>query len=193
MRRTTDLVPTASATGTGERTDGAAADECAEFIQLLYAEHGTPLLRYAARLLGGDWHRAEDVLQEAALRAWKHAEELGLKVEEARPWMFTVVRNLAIDHHRARRIRPPETPSVELRDLSVEDGTDRVLMSQAVLEALAELTDQHREVIQLMYYLECSVAQAAEYLGVPPGTVKSRSYYALRALRKVLEERGIVR
>ncbi|MCL7429403.1 sigma-70 family RNA polymerase sigma factor [Streptomyces sp. YS415] len=176
-----------SAPGTG--TVGTA-DECGEFIRSLYAQHGSLLLRYAVRLLGGDWHRAEDVLQEAAVRAWRHASVLGLKVEEARPWMFTVVRNLVTDHHRARLIRPPEV-STQLLDMPVEDGLDGLLTRRAVTEALEELSEQHREVIQLMYYLECSVAQAAEHLGIPPGTVKSRSYYALRALRKVLAERGI--
>jgi RNA polymerase sigma-70 factor (ECF subfamily) len=59
-----------------------------------------------------------------------------------------------------------------------------------VLEALRDLNEQQRTVIQLMYYLECSVAQAAEHLGIPSGTVKSRAFYAMRALRKALEERG---
>ncbi|MCX4993611.1 sigma-70 family RNA polymerase sigma factor [Streptomyces sp. NBC_00568] len=186
-----DGVPVTGAAGTTDHSGEAPIDQCEEFIRLLYAEHGTLLLRYAARLLGGDWHRAEDILQEATFRAWKHASTLGMKVEEARPWLYTVVKNLIIDHHRARKIRPPESMSLELLEASVADEADRLLTSQVVLEALDELTEQHREIIKLMYYLECSVAQVSEHLGIPPGTVKSRSYYALRALKKALASRGV--
>ncbi|MFF3248725.1 sigma-70 family RNA polymerase sigma factor [Streptomyces sp. NPDC002870] len=191
MRRTMDAVPGTSTVGMTKHSDEALSDRCEEFIRELYAEHGTLLLRYAARLLGGDWHRAEDILQEAAARAWKHASALEMNVSEARPWLYTVVKNLVIDQHRARKVRPAETMSLELLDISVADGTERLLTSQVVIEALGELTDQHREIIKLMYYLECSVAQVSAHLGIPPGTVKSRSYYALRALRKGLEDRGV--
>lgn len=184
-----DAVP--GTVGMTKHSDEAPSDRCEEFIRELYAEHGTLLLRYAARLLGGDWHRAEDIVQEAAVRAWKHASALDVNVSEARPWLYTVVKNLVIDQHRARKVRPAETMSLELLDISVADGTERLLTSQVVIEALGELTDQHRDIIKLMYYLECSVAQVSEHLGIPPGTVKSRSYYALRALRKVLEDRGV--
>lgn len=170
----------------------AASDaDCDAFIEDLYDQYGPLLVRYAARLLDGDWHKAEDMLQEAAARAWKHARFLGTRGEHVRPWLFTVVRNLVIDHHRARRIRPLELMPAEELD-AVWDGTDSTLTSHVVLEALRELNEQQRTVIQLMYYLECSVAQAAEYLGIPPGTVKSRAFYAMRALRKALETRGVL-
>ncbi|MER8223611.1 sigma-70 family RNA polymerase sigma factor [Streptomyces sp. NPDC094143] len=194
MRRTTDLVPGPSAPGTPSTThDDANGISGEDFIRRLYAEHGTLLLRYAARLLGGDWHRAEDILQEAALRAWKHATTLGLDVHEARPWMFTVVKNLVIDYRRARSIRPPEHPTSDTLDIPTphHDPTERLLARHAVLEAFEDLTEQHRDIIKLMYYLQCSVAEVSEHLGIPPGTVKSRSYYALRALKKALHDRGV--
>ncbi|WP_225858908.1 sigma-70 family RNA polymerase sigma factor [Streptomyces albicerus] len=191
MRRTTDPVPGMNTVGMTKHFNEALSDRCGEFIRELYAEHGTLLLRYAARLLGGDWHRAEDVLQEAAVRAWKHASALDMNVTEARPWLYTVVKNLVIDQHRARQIRPAEAMSFEFLDASVADGTDSLLTSHLVIEALGELSEQHREIIKLMYYLECSVAQVSAHLGIPPGTVKSRSYYALRALRKELACRGV--
>ncbi|MER7485080.1 sigma-70 family RNA polymerase sigma factor [Streptomyces sp. NPDC126497] len=170
----------------------AASDaDCDAFIKHLYDQYGSLLLRYAARLLDGDWHKAEDILQETAARAWKHAQFLGTRSEHIRPWLFTVVKNLVIDHHRARQIRPLELMLAEELD-AVWDGTDSTLTSHVVLEALRELNEQQRTVIQLMYYLECSVAQAAEHLGIPPGTVKSRAFYAMRALRKALEERGVL-
>ncbi|MFB7457062.1 sigma-70 family RNA polymerase sigma factor [Streptomyces sp. NPDC056188] len=161
------------------------------FIQDIYEQYGPLLVRYAARLLDGDWHKAEDILQETAARAWKHARFLGTRGEHIRPWLFTVTRNLVIDHHRARRLRPLELMPVEELD-AAWDGMDATITSHVVLEALRELNEQQRTVIRLMYYLECSVAQAAEHLGIPPGTVKSRAFYAMRALRKALERRGVL-
>ncbi|EMF53269.1 RNA polymerase [Streptomyces bottropensis ATCC 25435] len=141
--------------------------------------------------MDGDWHEAEDILQETAARAWKHARFLGTRGEHIRPWLFTVARNLVIDHHRARRIRPLELMPVEDLDASW-DSTESTITSHVVLKALQELNEQQRTIIRLMYYLECSVAQTAEHLGIPPGTVKSRAFYAVRALRKGLQKQGVL-
>ncbi|MEV6613268.1 sigma-70 family RNA polymerase sigma factor [Streptomyces sp. NPDC051051] len=169
----------------------ASDADCDAFLRDIYERYGPLLVRYAARLLDGDWHKAEDIFQETAARAWKHAGFLGTRGEHLRPWLFTVARNLVVDHHRARQIRPLELMPVEDLDASC-DGTDSALTSHVVREALRELNEQQRTVIRLMYFLECSVAQAAGHLGIPPGTVKSRAFYAVRALRKALEQRGVV-
>lgn len=200
MRRTTDLVPGPSGCGTSTPTGTTStprsqADSTGgeDFLRQLYATHGAAMLRYAVRLLGGDWYSAEDILQEACLRAWKHACTLDMNVAEARPWMFVVVKNLVTDHRRARGIRPPERSALDgLRINPYDDGTiGRFLTRHTVLQAFGDLTEQQREIIKFMYYLECSVAEVAEHLGIPAGTVESRSHYALRALRKVLADRGL--
>ncbi|MFD8525290.1 sigma-70 family RNA polymerase sigma factor [Streptomyces capillispiralis] len=165
--------------------------DCDSFIQAIYDQYGSELQRYASRLLDGDWHKAEDILQETAARAWKHAAFLKTQGEGLRPWLFTVTRNLALDHHRARRLRPLKLMPVEELD-AVWESPDNVLTLHMVLDALQDLNEQQRTMIRLMYYLECSVAQAAEHLGIPPGTVKSRTFYAMRALRKALEARGVL-
>ncbi|MGW2615207.1 sigma-70 family RNA polymerase sigma factor [Streptomyces sp. NPDC001500] len=126
-----------------------------------------------------------------AARAWKHGWFLGTRGDHLRPWLFTVARNLVIDHYRARRNRPLELMEVESLDASW-DSTESTITAHAMLTALRELNEQQRTVISLMYCLECSVAQAAEHLGVPPGTVKSRGFYAVRALRKALEKQGVL-
>ncbi|HLY34345.1 MAG TPA: sigma factor-like helix-turn-helix DNA-binding protein, partial [Jatrophihabitantaceae bacterium] len=72
----------------------------------------------------------------------------------------------------------------------VADATEQVADRELVVAALRTLSEEHREVLVEMYFRGSSVAQAAEALGVPPGTVKSRSHYALRALRLAIEELG---
>lgn len=137
------------------------------FIRAVYAQHGRVLLQYAARLLRGAWHGAEDILQEAIVRAWRHAGAPGTAPETMRPWLFAVVRNLLIDDHRAQALRPV-TP-----------------------EALEDLTEQQREILRHMYFDGSSVAEVSVLLGVPRGTVKSRTYYAMRALHRALAARGV--
>jgi RNA polymerase sigma-70 factor (ECF subfamily) len=71
------------------------------------------------------------------------------------------------------------------------DQTDRILHSVAVADAMRALTSAHREVLTATVLQDRTVNQAADVLDIPVGTVKSRVYYALRALRVVLEERGL--
>jgi RNA polymerase sigma-70 factor (ECF subfamily) len=155
----------------------------------MYTDHGGPLLGYALRLTGGDRQHAEDIVQETLLRAWRHPE--ALTGRPVRPWLFTVARNLIVDAHRARLSRPAEAGDSLLAAMPAADDIDRALESWTVAEAMADLSPAHRAVIIETYYRGCSVAEAAAMLGIPPGTVKSRTYYALRALKLALEERGL--
>lgn len=158
-------------------------------LRALQAEHGGPLLGYVMRLTGGDRQQAEDVVQETLLRAWRHPE--ALTGRPVRPWLFTVARNIVVDIHRARQSRPAEVGEAPLAAVPAADDIDRALESWTVAEALAALSHDHRSVLIETYYRGRSVAEAATSLGIPTGTVKSRTYYALRALKMALEERGM--
>lgn len=144
--------------------------------------------------LTGDRQQAEDVVQETLLRAWRHPEALSASRGSLRPWLCTVARNLVIDGARSRKARPPEIGEQALdRALGTAPADDeiaRAVDAWEVAEALWSLRAEHRDVLRETYYLGRSVAEAARALGVPEGTVKSRTYYALRALRLALEERG---
>ncbi|MCL2554255.1 MAG: sigma-70 family RNA polymerase sigma factor [Actinomycetia bacterium] len=168
--------------GRRDRRDG-------EFLRALYALHGPSLLGQVLRLCGGDYQRAEDIVQETFLRAWQHRD--ALVPETAAPWLHTVAHHLVVSAHRRRAARPQEAPLGDTEPPSGDDALDRALESWHMADALRGLSPEHRAVLVQVYYLRRTVAEAAEQLGIPQGTVKSRCYYALRALRSVLEERGV--
>ncbi|MFH8445985.1 sigma-70 family RNA polymerase sigma factor [Streptomyces sp. NPDC018026] len=156
----------------------------------LYEQHGPALYAYVLRLLGGDTHRTEDILQETLLRCWSKralADSEGMAI---RPYMFRVARNLVIDAHRKRMARPIEVGGDSwLSDMPVEaDDIDRMLSSIVVRDAVRSLTPAHREAIRATIIADRTTQQAAESLGVPQGTVKSRVYYALRSLKSILDD-----
>jgi RNA polymerase sigma-70 factor (ECF subfamily) len=159
-----------------------------EVARSLYAEHAPALLAYVRRLVAGDQQLAEDIVQETLLRAWRHGS---LDVAHPRPWLFTTARHLVIDTFRARRARPMETSGDELDTVALPDGIDAALDAVLVADALAALTDAHRTVLIECYYRGRTAAEVAEEQHLPPGTVRSRLHYALRALRLALQERGV--
>jgi RNA polymerase sigma-70 factor (ECF subfamily) len=165
------------------------ADETA--LRALYDAHAGALLGYALRLTGGDRGRAEDVVQETLLRAWRHRDGLDESRGSAPPGRFTVAHRVAIDAHRARSARPTEVGDAALVSLASADEIDARLDRLLLSDAMAALSPEHRAVLVETYYRGRSVAEAATVLGVPAGTVKSRTFYALRALKLALAERGV--
>jgi RNA polymerase sigma-70 factor (ECF subfamily) len=148
---------------------GEANDEA---LRQLYATHGAALLSYLMR--------------------WRHPESR-TEGEWSRPWLFMVARRIAIDHVRATLARPTEVGDDRLHERAeIETGFDRIGDRAEVLEAVLELPPRYRDVLVEIYFRDQSVAQAAQTLGVPEGTVKSRTFYGLRALRQRFLEQGLL-
>lgn len=163
----------------------------AAVMRQLHDEHASALWAFCLHLTGNDRAHAEDVAQETLLRAWRNASVLEESRGSVRSWLFTVARNIVIDEWRSKRARK-EIPTDDLGDQpTAGDGTDELLLSWVVAEALTRLSDDHRAVLLECYYRGRSVAEAARLLGIPEGTVKSRTHYALRTLRLALEELGV--
>jgi RNA polymerase sigma-70 factor, ECF subfamily len=163
-------------------------------LHVLYEEHAEPLLRFVLRLTSGDRQRAEDIVQETLLRAWRNAHKLGAHPQTSlRPWLVTVARRIAIDEYRSATSRAPEIYDRDVEDVATGDHTDAVLKQVLITEALRDLSAAHREILVETYLRDRTVTDAAQTLGLPVGTVKSRIYYALRALRATLEQRGVTR
>jgi RNA polymerase sigma-70 factor (ECF subfamily) len=149
-----------------------------------------PLVGFVLPFVNGDVQAAEDVVQETMLRGWQHAEEL--RPEHAGSWLHTVARNIAISaYHRRRRALPGEAPLDENALPLVDDGLDRMFDAWLVASALNSISSAHRAVIVELFYQRRSVAEVADLLDIPEGTVRSRCFYGLRALRKELEKQGI--
>jgi RNA polymerase sigma-70 factor (ECF subfamily) len=155
-------------------------------VREAYAAHASELYGFAVRSLG-DSGLAEEAVQETFLRAWRAGDRFDPQIGSLRTWLFAILRNVVIDLGRARAVRPAVAeqgvePSVE--------PFDEALLSWQIEEAMRRIGEQHRRILIETYYRGRPYAEVAEELGVPEGTVKSRVYYGLRALRIVLEEMG---
>ncbi|MPZ72236.1 MAG: sigma-70 family RNA polymerase sigma factor [Nitriliruptorales bacterium] len=172
---------------------GVPPQEAAD-VGALYAAHAAPIHGFVLRATG-DREAAEEIVQDTFVRAWRAMDRFDAERGDLRAWLFAIARNLVVDHHRRRGARP-STPVPDERLERHPDPVsdiDRAVEVWQVDEALRQLTPAHREVLVEIHLRGASVAETAQRLGVPPGTVKSRVYYGLRALRLALEETGAVR
>jgi RNA polymerase sigma-70 factor (ECF subfamily) len=163
---------------------GALTDE--RDVREAYAAHASELYGFAVRSLG-DAGLAEEAVQETFVRAWRAGERFDPQIGSLRTWLFAILRNVLIDLGRARAARPTLVeggiePSVE--------PFDEALLAWQIEEAMRRIGEQHRRILVETYYRGRPYVEVAEELGIPEGTVKSRVYYGLRALRVVLEEMG---
>ncbi|HEY1853768.1 MAG TPA: sigma-70 family RNA polymerase sigma factor [Solirubrobacterales bacterium] len=155
-------------------------------VREAYAAHSGELFGFAMRSLG-DAGLAEEAVQETFVRAWRAGERFDPEIGSLRTWLFAILRNVVIDLGRARAVRPGVAeggiePTVE--------PFEQALSAWQIEEAMRRIGEDHRRVIFETYYRGRPYAEVAQELGVPEGTVKSRVYYGLRALRVVLEEMG---
>lgn len=168
-------------------------DPDSELMSALHDEHAGALFGFVSRYVD-DPGQAEDAVQETLLRAWKHLDRLDTAAGNPRAYLFTIARNVLTDRWRATRSRPQlvhDEPALE--SVPAVDDIERAVESLLVADALRRLSAEHRQVVEQMYFQGRSVAEAAAQLGIPPGTVKSRSYYAVRALRSAFDEMGVTR
>lgn len=172
------------------RVRAAKAEEDA--LASLYAAYA-PRVRAFVRQYATDQQHAEDVVQETFMRAYRQLDRLDA-ARSPSSYLFTIARNVLTDDWRRSQRRPHLVQDdAALALVPSRDDVESALEAIVVHEALARLTPEHREVVQALYYDGLTVAEAAERLEIAAGTVKSRSYYAVRALRAAFDEMGVLR
>jgi RNA polymerase sigma-70 factor, ECF subfamily len=168
------------------------ADETGEAMRALYRTYSGELYGFALNALG-ERGAAEEVVQEVFTRAWRHAATYDAKRGSVRTWLYQIARHAIIDTRRRASVRP----SLALHPPSDADAgeggptIEQAMLGWQVVAALERLTPEHRQVIRLAHFQGLSMREIAERCELPVGTVKSRTWYALRSLRLVLEEMGI--
>jgi RNA polymerase sigma-70 factor, ECF subfamily len=156
-----------------------------ELLRALHDKHAHSLLSYVVGLTH-DRANAQDIVQETLLRAWRNPASLERTGGSERSWLFTVARHIVIDQWRSVRGRR-EVLTDLVPEHGVQDTAQQTVDRQLVHTALRTLSIEHRRVLFETYFHGASVVEAAGTLGVPPGTVKSRTHYALRALRREID------
>ncbi|MDN3358985.1 sigma-70 family RNA polymerase sigma factor [Actinomadura sp. DC4] len=155
----------------------------------LYRRHGAPLLYSLTRLTNGDRAKAEDILQETLVRAWRNPKALDCGPAACRRWLFTVARRIAIDHFRMVAARPTEIPDEAPQErVPAYDPYDELVDAYDMEAVLTRLPRHHHDVVVELHLRDRSIADTARLLGVPIGTVKSRNHHAIRALRSIFAE-----
>ena len=169
-------------------TTAAAQARDGQLLRALHDEHAASLWSFVSGLLNGDRVRAQDVVQETLLRAWRNPEAIAAAATP-RSWLFTVAKRIVIDDWRAAR-RRPEIVTDTLPERAATDTAEQTVNRELVLAGLRALSPEHREVLVECYFGGRSVSEAADRLGVPEGTIKSRTHYALHALRRAIGDLG---
>jgi RNA polymerase sigma-70 factor, ECF subfamily len=159
------------------------------WIEDAYRAHGGELYGFALRALR-DTALAEEAVQETFAKAWRARSRFDASIGSLRNWLFAIERNLIADlaRQRSSRARAERASLAELGE--PEESLDDLVLAWQIEEALRRIGDAHRRVLIETQLRGRPYAELAAELGVPEGTVKSRVYYGLRALRNVLEEMG---
>ena len=167
----------------------AAGDKLA--MQVLFARHRTNIYRWLVRFVGNETV-AEDLLSDVFFDLWQQTARFEGR-SAAATWLLSIARFKALSARR-RRTDAPLDETIETTMVDSADDPEIVLQkkssSELVREALKQLSPDHREIIDLVYYQEKSIDDCALILGIPAGTVKTRMFYVRRKLADLVQAAG---
>jgi len=165
----------------------AAGDKLA--MHALFARHRTSIYRWLLRFVGSE-ALAEDLLSEVFLDVWRQADRFEGR-SSVSTWLMSIARHKALS---ARRVRTEDelTEEIEAAIADTSDDPEAALQEkdrgELLRQALTHLSREHREIIDLVYYHERSIAECAEIVGIPAATVKTRMFYARRKLAELVRD-----
>jgi RNA polymerase sigma-70 factor (ECF subfamily) len=167
-------------------------DRSGDELRELYRRYAGELFGFAASALG-DREQAEEVVQDVFAQLWRHAGEYDQRRASVRTWLYAIARNRIVDAHRRAAARPKRAEKEDSLDnaAEIDAALDQAVLRWQITAALARLSPAHREVIRLAHYGGLTMREIAERTGIPLGTVKSRTSYALRSLRLILDEMDV--
>lgn len=170
-----------------DQESGADADQDPDHEQLgiAFLNHRAELLGFAVRSLGAQ-SLAEEAVQETFVRALAARPGFDSTRGAIRSWLFAIERHVLVDLARARLAHPEG--EIDPNSPSAEDQIETAMRAWQVEEALGKLGADHRQVVVEIYYRGRPSRELARELGIPEGTVRSRLYYALQALRVSLRD-----
>lgn len=179
--------------------DRGTSEEAELVAQIAAGDVGAPMTelyrRYSKRLYCfgikalGNTGLAEEMVQESFVRLWRTAAGFDARRASVSTYLYVLARSTAADIRK----RPSSRPLLPVEDVEVPqaDTVDQILDGLIVHEALGTLSPAHLEVMRLAHDEDLTQSQIAERLGLPLGTVKTRMFHAMRALRAALDERGV--
>jgi RNA polymerase sigma-70 factor (ECF subfamily) len=161
-------------------------------MQVLFARYGARIFRFLMRFVDSE-SLAEDLLSETFIDVWRHAGQY-----EARSlvstWLLAIARHKALSRLRRRstdELDDEATESIEDRGDGPEAAIQKKERSTILLDCLMQLSPAHREIIDLVYYHERSIADVAEIIGVPRNAAKKCMFHARKGIAKLMAEKGI--
>jgi RNA polymerase sigma-70 factor (ECF subfamily) len=158
----------------------------ANAFEVLYRRFARPVFGLALRRLG-DRMKAEDAVQDTFAAVWRSARTYKPERGAGAPWLYAVARNAIVDRSRTRSEPPAESPDLASDEPGPDERAEASYTSWRVHRALESLPQNEREVIELAYYAGLSQSEVASFLGIPLGTVKTRTRAGLGRLADLLE------
>jgi RNA polymerase sigma-70 factor, ECF subfamily len=163
----------------------AAGDQCA--MRTLYARHNGRLYHFIVRMVA-DAGRAEDLVSEVFIEVWRHADRFEGR-SQVSTWILSIARFKTLSALHRRRDTPTDEIDMELIEDSADTPEEVILnrdRSAQLRICLAQMSRDHREILDLVYYQEKSVEEVAEVVHMPKSTVKTRMFYARKRLAQLL-------
>jgi RNA polymerase sigma-70 factor, ECF subfamily len=159
-------------------------------MALLYGRHHVRVYRFALRITG-DASSAEDVVSEVFLQVWRQADRFESRAQVS-TWLLAIARNKSLSEVRRRSANYSDGETIEIEDTAddLEISAHNRSRSELIRRCLSQLSAVQREVIDLVYYHEKSVADVAKIVGVPANTVKTRMFHARRRIGMFLKAAG---
>ncbi|MFC4776539.1 RNA polymerase sigma factor [Paenibacillus sp. GCM10023252] len=164
-------------------------------LEQLYDKYERPIYSFVLRMVK-DSMAAEEVVQELFMRVWKSAGRMKTdgSAGKVSTWLFAVSRNLSIDWLRKQGRRPLEAQEEEVWErtaepVSTEHEVEQRLLGEQMREAIGELNEDQKQVVEMIYYMGYTQQEVASKHDIPLGTVKSRVRLALGQLRKRFDHR----